>query len=127
MAARMREQATYQDLLEVPENMVAELIEGELFASCLIGPQVAALSALGALIGSTYDLKQRSWRILDKPELHLGDNVLVPDIAGWRRETMPQIPENISRSRSTGSARSLFAPPPLSIAAGSCRSTPDTA
>ncbi|MGZ5444798.1 MAG: hypothetical protein ACXW5J_24235 [Thermoanaerobaculia bacterium] len=33
MAARVREEATYEDLLKVPENMVAELIEGELYAS----------------------------------------------------------------------------------------------
>jgi len=33
MSARIREHATYQDLLKVPDNMVAELIDGELFAS----------------------------------------------------------------------------------------------
>jgi Uma2 family endonuclease len=32
------------------------------------------------------------WLILDAPELHLSDDVLVPDIAGWRRERMPQPP-----------------------------------
>jgi Uma2 family endonuclease len=30
--------------------------------------------------------------ILDEPELHLGLDVLVPDLAGWRRERMPHIP-----------------------------------
>jgi Uma2 family endonuclease len=33
------------------------------------------------------------WVILDEPELHLGQDILVPDIAGWRRERMPQMPE----------------------------------
>jgi Uma2 family endonuclease len=33
------------------------------------------------------------WRILDEPELHLGADVLVPDIAGWRRERLPALPE----------------------------------
>ncbi len=33
------------------------------------------------------------WWILDEPELHLGDDVLVPDLAGWRRERMPTIPD----------------------------------
>ncbi len=28
-----------------------------------------------------------------EPELHLGEDVLVPDIAGWRHERMPQIPD----------------------------------
>ncbi|NOJ51265.1 MULTISPECIES: Uma2 family endonuclease [Myxococcus] len=31
--------------------------------------------------------------MLPKPELHLGGNVLVPDLAGWRRERMPEIPD----------------------------------
>ena len=33
------------------------------------------------------------WWILDEPELHLGEDVLVPDLAGWRRERMPTPPE----------------------------------
>jgi Uma2 family endonuclease len=32
------------------------------------------------------------WIILDEPELHFRDHVLVPDIAGWRRERMPEPP-----------------------------------
>lgn len=33
------------------------------------------------------------WIILDEPELHLTDDILVPDLAGWRRETMPELPD----------------------------------
>ena len=33
------------------------------------------------------------WRILSEPELHLGADILVPDVAGWRRERMPRLPE----------------------------------
>lgn len=33
------------------------------------------------------------WIILDEPELHLGDDVLVPDLAGWRRTRMHEVPE----------------------------------
>ena len=33
------------------------------------------------------------WWILDEPELHLGDDIVVPDLAGWRRETMPEFPD----------------------------------
>ena len=32
------------------------------------------------------------WWILDEPELHLGPDVLVPDLAGWRRSRMPEVP-----------------------------------
>jgi Uma2 family endonuclease len=31
--------------------------------------------------------------ILDEPELHLGTHVVVPDVAGWRRERMPVLPD----------------------------------
>jgi Uma2 family endonuclease len=92
MSARVREHATYEDLLRVPEVFVAELIDGDLFATRLIGPQINALSSLGAIIGSIFDLAQDSWRILKKPGVYLGSNVVVPDIAGWRRATMPEIP-----------------------------------
>ena len=33
------------------------------------------------------------WWILDEPELHFGEQVVVPDLAGWRRERMPVMPE----------------------------------
>lgn len=33
------------------------------------------------------------WWVLDQPELHLGEHVLVPDLAGWRRERLPAIPD----------------------------------
>ena len=38
---------------------------------------------------------------MDEPELHLGEDVLVPDLAGWRRERMPELP-----------AAGYFEPPP---------------
>ncbi len=31
--------------------------------------------------------------MLDEPELHLHGDVLVPDLAGWRRERMPELPD----------------------------------
>ena len=96
MTARIREHATYQDLVELPENMVGEIIEGELYASPRPGgPHARFASALGMDIGSAYDRGRGGpggWWILDEPELHLGRNVIVPDLAGWRRERMPRIP-----------------------------------
>ena len=29
------------------------------------------------------------WWLLFEPELHLGNDILVPDLAGWRREHLP--------------------------------------
>ena len=96
MSARVREHATYEDLLQVPDNMVAELIEGELYVSPRpAGAHTNAASALGFFLGPPFHFGRGGpggWWIFDEPELHFGRNVLVPDLAGWRRERMPQIP-----------------------------------
>lgn len=98
MTARTRGRATYEDLLKAPEHLIAELVEGELYTWPRPGGIHARFaSALGMDIGPPYDRGRGGpggWWILDEPELHLGDNVLVPDLAGWRRERMPSIPQD---------------------------------
>jgi Uma2 family endonuclease len=88
--------ATYDDLLAVPDHLVAELVDDELWTSPRPAPRHAvASSELGVSIGAAYGKSARGpggWLILDEPELHLGRHVLVPDIAGWRRERMPRLP-----------------------------------
>jgi Uma2 family endonuclease len=87
--------ATYEDLLKVPDHLVAEIIEGELFTSPRpASPHLRASSILGSRITAAFDDGgggPGGWWILDEPELHLGPDVLVPDIAGWRRERMPTL------------------------------------
>ena len=88
--------ATYEDVLNAPENKVAEILDGELFLSPRPAPRHAAASwAIGRAIGGASDGGAGGpggWRILNEPELHLADQVLVPDIAGWRRERLPVLP-----------------------------------
>jgi Uma2 family endonuclease len=99
MSSRVTVPATYEDLLQVPENMVAELIDGKLYAwPRPSGRHTKVTSVLGMMLGSAYQLGQSGpggWWILDEPELHLptGD-VLVPDLAGWRRERMLDVPDD---------------------------------
>lgn len=89
--------ATYEDLVKVPDIYVAEIVDGELHAT----PRPAlgharAGSSLGVAIGGPYDHGHGGpggWWILDEPELHFGRNVLVPDLAGWRRTRMPRVPD----------------------------------
>jgi Uma2 family endonuclease len=88
--------ATYEDLLEVPENMVAEIIDGELYASPRpASPHARAASGIGSDLWGPFDRPPNGpgqpggWWILFEPELHLGPDVIVPDVAGWRREKMP--------------------------------------
>jgi Uma2 family endonuclease len=88
--------ASYQDVVDAPELMVAELIDGDMYAWPRPGgPHARVSSALGMDIGTPYDRGHGGpggWWILFEPELHLGEQVLVPDLAGWRRERMPEIP-----------------------------------
>jgi Uma2 family endonuclease len=96
--AEPKRKATYDDVLAAPEHKVAEILDGELFLSPRPGsPHARASSRLGAVLdafdGEPRDPAQPGgWLFLDEPELHLGPDVVVPDIAGWRRERMPRLP-----------------------------------
>ncbi|HYO70750.1 MAG TPA: Uma2 family endonuclease, partial [Archangium sp.] len=91
-----RKPATYADLEALPANMVGELIAGELYASPRPAtPHVVAASRLGGELIGPFDRGRGGpggWLLLDEPELHFGEDVLVPDLCGWRRERMPRPP-----------------------------------
>ncbi len=97
MASTARRRATYEELLRVPDHKVAEILDGELNVSPRPASRHAlASSRLGSDLGGPFDRGRGGpggWWILDEPELHLGQDVLVPDLAGWRRERMPQFPD----------------------------------
>ena len=88
--------ATYEDVLNAPENKVAEILDGELFLSPRPAPKHAvASSEIGMAIGNPFHRGAGGpggWWILDEPELHFGNDVPVPDLAGWRRERLPAVP-----------------------------------
>lgn len=92
--------ATYDDLLAVPDHLVAEILDGEL----IVSPRPAARHAVaGSAIGSVvFDRfngppgrpeAPGGWCVLFEPELHLDADVLVPDVAAWRRTRMPSVPD----------------------------------
>ena len=89
--------ATYEDLLAVPEHLVAELLFGELVTHPRPAPPHAvAASALGNVLGPPFQFGSGGpggWILIDEPELHLSGHVAVPDLAGWRRERMPSLPK----------------------------------
>ena len=91
-----RPRATYQDVLDAPAHLVAEIINGTLHTHPRpAAPHARAASALGGKIGTPFDYDADGpggWWIIDEPELHLGEDILVPDLAGWRRERMAQFP-----------------------------------
>ncbi|ATB37447.1 hypothetical protein CYFUS_002869 [Cystobacter fuscus] len=88
--------ASFEDLETVPPHRVGEIVDGELYVSPRPAPLYArATSRLGMLLGKPFDLGEEGpggWIILSEPELHLGNDALVPDLAGWRRERMPEMP-----------------------------------
>ena len=91
--ARGKRPATYEDIEALPPGWVGEIIDDTLQAF----PRPASwhawvTSVLGGELGRTFGPRRRGpggWWILDEPELHLGKQVLVPDLAGWRRERVP--------------------------------------
>jgi Uma2 family endonuclease len=91
-----RKEATYADLLALSENVIGEIVDGELIASPRpAAPHARASSVLGGDLGPPFDRGRGGpggWWIVFETEIHLGRQVLVPDLAGWRRERMPTFP-----------------------------------
>jgi Uma2 family endonuclease len=89
--------ATYEDLVAVADNLVAEIVDGELWTSPRPAPRHArSYARLVGLLEPPFDRGHGGpggWVILAEPELHLAGDVLVPDLAGWRRERMPRLPD----------------------------------
>lgn len=94
-----RRPARYDLILDVPDTKVAEIIDGEL----IVSPRPAsphANSASAILVdvrGSFHGLPEETqgpggWWILMEPELHFGDDVIVPDLGGWRCARMTDLP-----------------------------------
>lgn len=100
MSFSLRNLASYSDLAALPDNVVGEIVGGELVVSPRpAAPHALAASTLGMDIGGSYQRGRGGpggWWILSEPELHLSDDVLVPDIVGWRKERLPSIPNTAS-------------------------------
>ena len=88
--------ATYADIEALPADVVGEIAFGVLHTHPRPAPRHGrANSVLGYELMGPFDLGRGGpggWVFIDEPELHLGPHVLVPDIAGWRREHLPELP-----------------------------------
>ncbi len=89
--------ATFADIEALPANLVGQILYGVLHVHPRPTPRHA--TATTELVGELRNPFGRGrggpggWVILIEPELHLGDHVVVPDIAGWRRERLPTLPD----------------------------------
>jgi Uma2 family endonuclease len=91
--------ATYDDLYKIPEHMIGEILDGELLVTPRPSPRhTSAASYLGYKIGPAYQYGEGGgpggWIIIIEPEIGLGENILVPDLAGWRKERFPEPEEH---------------------------------
>jgi Uma2 family endonuclease len=98
VAKRTDRPATYADIEALPPNTVGEIIAGVLYANPRPAmPHARASSRLGGALDGPFDRGRGGpggWIILDEPELHFGEDVVVPDLAGWRRERLPVVPDD---------------------------------
>ncbi len=92
----IKKPASYDDIVALPEHLVGELVDGELYVSPRpAAPHAKVASVLGMDLGGPFQRGRGGpggWWILDEPELHFGRDVLVPDLAGWRTERLPRVP-----------------------------------
>jgi Uma2 family endonuclease len=99
MAEPAKKGATYQDLFAIPENMTGEILDGELIVTPRPSRKhVFTATALGAKVTSPYQFGEGGgpggWIILIEPEVGLGKDILVPNLAGWRRDRLPASEEH---------------------------------
>ncbi|MEO1282459.1 MAG: Uma2 family endonuclease [Pseudomonadota bacterium] len=89
--------ATYADIKALPENMVGQILFGALYAHPRPAPRHAlASNALGYEVTGPFQRNRGGpggWVFMVEPELHLGEHVIVPDLAGWKRGRLAEIPD----------------------------------
>lgn len=98
MSAPAKRVATYADVLAAPPHVVAEVIEGvPRTRPRPAPPHAVAQMALGHELAGPYQKRRGGgpggWVFMVEPELHLGGDIVVPDIAGWRTDRMTSMPE----------------------------------
>lgn len=91
MSEQAKKKATYEDLYSVPDNMIGEIIDGEL----IVTPRPSrkhtyATSILGSRVLPAYHFGEGGgpggWIIIIEPEIKLGEHTMVPDLSGWKEK-----------------------------------------
>ncbi|MDR3569051.1 MAG: Uma2 family endonuclease [Syntrophobacteraceae bacterium] len=82
--------ATYEDLYDVPENLIGEIVNGEL----TVPPRPTrkhgyAATALIEEVGPPYHRGRGGpggWSFIAEPEVIFGEDIMAPDVAGWKAQ-----------------------------------------
>ena len=94
MDAPFKKNAKFADLDSLPDNKVGQIIDGDLYASPRPAPDHQVM--IGALFYELHPyMRNRSrdgWFLLIEAEVRFGRNLLIPDLAGWRRSRLPPRP-----------------------------------
>jgi Uma2 family endonuclease len=99
VARKKKTVATYADLVALPDNVIGEIIDGELFASPR--PRVRHMRVAGQVhlrLAGPFDEGRDGpggWWLMLETELKLGRQIIVPDISGWRRARVPELPDDL--------------------------------
>ncbi|MBF0102744.1 MAG: Uma2 family endonuclease [Desulfobacterales bacterium] len=97
MSLPAEREVCYDDLYSIPNSMIGQIIDGDLIA--MPRPTYRHSNVVSALedeIGPSYRRGRNGpggWIILFEPEIQFGKNILVPDLAGWKKEHLPSPPE----------------------------------
>jgi Uma2 family endonuclease len=98
MSAPARRRASYEDVLRAPPHLIAQVIDGDLtLLPRPAKPHARAATRLSNELDGPFDRGRGGpggWIILFEPELHLAEDIVVPDLAGWRRERMPVLEDD---------------------------------
>lgn len=100
--AKLNRPASYDDILKLPDTVIGEIVDGELYTSPRPSPKHSLAEG-----GLTEELRgpfqsgksggPGGWWILAEPEIHLEvkskEDIFVPDLAGWRKQRLPKIPD----------------------------------
>jgi Uma2 family endonuclease len=96
MQETLRRKATYADLEAAPPHLVAEILCGRLVTHPRpTGRHARSHFRLGGQLDRWFDDGDEGpggWYFLTAPELHLGEDICVPELAGWRVERIPPPP-----------------------------------
>jgi Uma2 family endonuclease len=95
MSEAAKRMTTYEDLYSVPENMIGEIINGDLIVTPRPSPKhMLSTTALGGKILPPYQFGEGGgpggWVILVEVEIKLDEQLIVPDLAGWRKDRFPK-------------------------------------